>query len=93
MKGVPWQPVPGRKTNKIPTRIEEGDEVEEEDDDEEVEKFEVHVEQQKEDEDVPNKPGMASATPGTRAMYVKRQDIKDYGPTKGCIGCKAIEGK
>ena len=91
MQGVPWQPVPGRKNNKIPTRIAE--EGEEEVEDDEAEKFEVQVEELEEDKDMPRKPHMTDMTRGSRAMYVKQQDIRDHGPTKGCMGCRAIKGK
>ena len=93
MKALPWQPVPRRRTNRIPTAIAAEGGEEEKVEDEDVEKFEVQVEQQAEDEDMPKKPQFSDKASGSRAMYVRQQDIKEHGPTKGCIGCRAIEGK
>ena len=33
VRGVPWQPVPGRRTNKIPTHIKESEDGGEDDED------------------------------------------------------------
>eukprot|EP00973_Karenia_brevis_P047366 6576884-Karenia_brevis.AAC.1 len=88
MKGTPWQPVPGRRNNKIPTQIgddsqenQEGENIEEEEDQE----FRVQVEID-EDESTPKqkRPEFEESKSEIRDMYVRKDDIKDFGPTPGC---------
>eukprot|EP00973_Karenia_brevis_P073639 10231375-Karenia_brevis.AAC.1 len=98
MAGTPWQPVPGKKSNRIPTKIkeegEEGDEDDEAIEEEEEQEFEVQVEVD-EDEDASKlaKPDLEGREIKHRALSVRREDIKQYGYTDGCLGCKAIKGK
>eukprot|EP00973_Karenia_brevis_P042574 5893899-Karenia_brevis.AAC.2 len=52
MKGLPWQPVPGRKSNRVPTQIrEEVDDEQEDAEDEDEKQFEVQVEVEEDDTD------------------------------------------
>eukprot|EP00973_Karenia_brevis_P095124 12425779-Karenia_brevis.AAC.1 len=62
MQGTPWQPVPGRKTNRIPTRIAEAEDGEVEDDEVdpvEEENFEIQVDDAAEEDDDFTKPDMS----------------------------------
>eukprot|EP00973_Karenia_brevis_P032775 4523569-Karenia_brevis.AAC.1 len=93
MSGVPWQPNPKRKTNKIATHIKEEQEEEDEEDisREDEEKFDVQVDmEQDENQDVPEKPNLRQDAREIRGMPVRRDDIRKFGPTKGCPGCRAI---
>eukprot|EP00973_Karenia_brevis_P068031 9464971-Karenia_brevis.AAC.1 len=95
LRGVPWQPVPHKKSNRIPTHIKEDEDDEEEDiEEEDEEKFEIQVEEAiEEDEDIPRKPQMVGPASGVRAMAIKKEDVEKYGYTKGCYECRAIREK
>eukprot|EP00973_Karenia_brevis_P090841 12404554-Karenia_brevis.AAC.1 len=87
MKGTPWQPVPGRKSIRIPTRIKDEEEGGDEEDggfeDEEEQEFEVQVEVN-DDEDATKmqKPDLEGHEIKHRAMPVRRSDIDKYGYTE-----------
>eukprot|EP00973_Karenia_brevis_P075571 10498545-Karenia_brevis.AAC.1 len=97
MKGTPWQPVPGKRSNRIPTQILEGSEEEEQEEqnaEEEDQEFKVQVEIE-EDEGIPKpkRPEFEDRGDDIRGMYVRREDVNDFGPTPGCNGCRAIVNK
>ena len=98
MRGTPWQPVPGKRSNRIPTQIVEGSEEDEEQDEEnagqEDQEFKIQVEIG-EDEDVPKakRPEFEDGNSEVRGMYVTRKDVDEFGPTPGCNGCRAIVNK
>eukprot|EP00973_Karenia_brevis_P081778 11337618-Karenia_brevis.AAC.1 len=52
MRGTPWQPVPGKRSNRIPTQIEGEEDQEEENMEEEDQEFKVQVKIE-EDESMP----------------------------------------
>eukprot|EP00973_Karenia_brevis_P051398 7139013-Karenia_brevis.AAC.1 len=92
MQGTPWQPNPRKKTNRIPTKIDEEEDDEDDEDDanpEEIEDFAIQVEQNEDDIDI-EKPDLNESTTASRAMSIRKEDVKQYGPTKGCYGCRAI---
>ena len=65
LKGVPWEPVPGRPDTEIKSKvlIPGGDPV--------------------------RAPGGETRERQVRRVYIRREDVTNYGPTRGCEGCNA----
>eukprot|EP00973_Karenia_brevis_P021400 2941651-Karenia_brevis.AAC.1 len=84
MKGTPWRPVPGRRSNKVQTQIGEDTEENQEDEsiEEEEQEFRVQVEiEEDESTPKPKRPEFEENKSEIRDMYVRKDDIRDFGPT------------
>ena len=81
MKGVPWNPVPGREDSRIPVAIE-GDGVIVDEDDVEVQEMD---DDEQEDVQRPTFRG------GPDKLHTSRRAVAKYGITEGCAACTAIK--
>ena len=81
MKGLPWEPVPGRQSATIPVAIQEnGDVIADEAEAKQMQRRD----NAEEDEDIMRH----GVTPDK--MHVSRKAIAKYGKTEGCPACDAI---
>ncbi len=91
MGGTPWEPVPGKKGDRIPTEVreEQGDKMDEDDVDEGVEEGVKHNADDFEEENE-----ATEQEEEMRNFYITKGMVKKHGVTLGCKGCKAaIESK
>eukprot|EP00973_Karenia_brevis_P094493 12422783-Karenia_brevis.AAC.1 len=92
VRGVPWQPNPNINSNRITTKIAERGEGNEDETAEESEAFKMQV-QDEEDVDareIPKKPDFGNLEKRHRGLYIRKEDVHQYGRTKGCAGCTAV---
>ena len=81
MRGLPWEPVPGKPGIPVPVGIRDDGTVADGQDTEEARKVTIDEE---EGEEVKFKGG-------PDRLHISRKAIERYGPTAGCPACTAIE--
>ena len=81
MKGVPWNPVPGRDDIRVPVDITDNGGVVDEDDD-------IQSELGDDEHDEETRPILRG---GPHRLHVSRKAVAKYGTTEGCAACTAIK--
>ena len=81
MKGLPWEPVPGRPNQGIPTNINEDGDCQDEEADEITHKANGT-------EDEPEEQAYRKITD---SYHVSQKAINRYGTTEGCPACRVIQ--
>ena len=81
IKGMPWEPVPGRDNMHVPTSIDDSGNAIEEEDGERQEPIPL-------DEEAVERPTLRG---GQDRFHVSRKAIAKYGATGGCPACVQIE--
>ena len=79
MRGLPWEPIPGKQSMHIPVDINDNGEDPERDSGCEVRPTEAL------DDDVP-----VELRGGTDKLNISRKAIAKYGATEGCPGCNDL---
>ena len=88
MKGTPWEPIPGTNSDKIPTVVGESSEAGA-DEEEDLEKVQAEGKEDEEMEDDVEE--QEEHMRELVKMYIKKADIRKYGMTPCCEGCRGIE--
>ena len=83
VKGVPWEPVPGRTDRRVPVAIDRrGNGIQPEDGDDEIQEQDKIADEEEQE---------MQFRGGPDKFHVSKRAIERYGPTEGCPACNIIK--